>query len=158
MKERKKFFMSKAIELSEENVKAGRGGPFGAIIAKKGAIIATAANLVTILNDPTAHAEIVAIRKAANELRTFDLKGCELYASCEPCPMCLGAIYWARLDRIYFAANKEDAAEVEFDDHFIYQELQKKLKERSIPSAQLLRKQALYALQLWKEKTSKVKY
>ena len=117
-------FMQEAIQLSIENVKSGKGGPFGAVIVKDGKIIARGANGVTSTNDPTAHAEVVAIRNACKELGTFQLDGCEIYTSCEPCPMCLGAIYWARPDRMYFANTKKNAADINFDDQFIYEELE----------------------------------
>ena len=125
-------FMREAIRLSVENVERGKGGPFGAVIVKDGKIIARGVNEVTSSNDPTAHAEVVAIRKACTALGTFQLQGCELYASCEPCPMCLAAIYWARPDKIYYANTKEDAAGIEFDDKFIYEEMSKPIGERSI--------------------------
>ena len=115
--------MREAIRLSIENVESGRGGPFGAVVVKDGVIIARGANEVTSTNDPTAHAEVVAIRNACKALGTYQLEGCEIYTSCEPCPMCLGAIYWARPDKMYYGNTKEDAAAIQFDDHFIYQEI-----------------------------------
>ena len=128
----KEEFMQKAIDLASENVKSGNGGPFGAIIVKNGEIIATGVNNVTTYNDPTAHAEVTAIRNACKELNTFQLDDCEIYSSCEPCPMCLGAIYWARPKALYFAADKDDAAEVGFDDSFIYKEINLDYNSRSI--------------------------
>ena len=140
----KREMMARAIELSEESVKAG-GGPFGAVIARNGEIIAEAANRVTIDCDPTAHAEVSAIRKAAKVLGTFDLSGCEIFTSCEPCPMCFGAIYWAHLDKIYFANDRKDAAGIGFDDDFIYKEVVLKPEERQKPSEVLMKKEALRA-------------
>ncbi|MCK5847163.1 MAG: nucleoside deaminase [Bacteroidales bacterium] len=128
----KEKFLSKAIELASKNVKSGNGGPFGAIIVKDGEIIATGVNNVTTNNDPTAHAEVTAIRNACEKLGSFQLDGCEIYSSCEPCPMCLGAIYWARIKGLYFAANKHDAADAGFDDSFIYDEIELDYSKRSI--------------------------
>ena len=128
----KEYFMQKAIELASENVKSGNGGPFGAVIVKNGEIIATGANNVTNFNDPTAHAEVTAIRNACAKLQSFQLDDCEIYSSCEPCPMCLGAIYWARPKALYFAADKNDAADVGFDDSFIYDEIKLDYSKRSI--------------------------
>jgi tRNA(Arg) A34 adenosine deaminase TadA len=145
-------FMREAIRLSIENVKSGNGGPFGAVIVKNGKIIATAVNEVTSTNDPTAHAEIVAIRKACKTLDSFQLDGCEIYCSCEPCPMCLGAIYWARPNAVYFGNSKEDAAEINFDDNFIYKELDISLNERKLPTIQLLRNEAQSAFIQWQKK------
>lgn len=153
----KKEIMRRAIELSEESVKNG-GGPFGAVIAKNGRIVAEAANRVTTDCDPTAHAEVSAIRKAAKELGTFDLSGCEIYTSCEPCPMCLGAIYWAHLDKIYYANNRKDAADIDFDDDFIYQEIELNPADRKKPSEILLADEAKKAFRMWNEKTDKTEY
>ena len=150
--------MSQAISLSQENVRSGKGGPFGAIIVKEGKIIAQAHNQVISTNDPTAHAEIVAIREACRVLQTFQLQGCELYTSCEPCPMCLGAIYWARLDKVYYANTKMDAAKIGFDDQFIYDELKLPLAQRHLPMIQLMAQEAWSAFQEWVEKTDKVEY
>ncbi len=150
--------MEEAIALSFENVNSGQGGPFGAVIVKDGEIIAKARNQVTSTNDPTAHAEIVAIRQACQVLQTFQLNGCELYTSCEPCPMCLGAIYWARLDRVYYANTKADAADVDFDDQFIYQELDLPMSDRQLPMFQMLRNEALQAFQLWSQTVDKIEY
>ena len=149
--------MRKAIELSIDNVAAG-GGPFGAVIAKDGEIIATGVNRVTADHDPTAHAEINAIRKACQVLNTFDLSGCELYTSCEPCPMCLGAIYWAHLDRVYYGNSKQDAANIDFDDSFIYDELSRDYSERKLPMERLLPEEAIKAFTYWEQKEDKVRY
>ncbi|MCR8559753.1 nucleoside deaminase [Mucilaginibacter sp. BJC16-A38] len=143
-------FMRMAIELSEHNLKSGLGGPFGAVIVKDGEIIASSANKVATENDPTAHAEISAIRLACKELDTYNLSGCEIYTSCEPCPMCLGAIYWARIDKIYYANTKTDAANIGFDDNFIYEEIERKMEERKLPFIQLLREEALPVFKLWR--------
>lgn len=150
--------MIRAIELSIENVRSGRGGPFGAVVVKYGAIVAEGANCVTATNDPTAHAEMVAIRAAGQKLGTFDLKGCEMYVSCEPCPMCLGAIYWARVDRVYFAGLASDASDAGFDDLRIYSELARPRNERTIPMTALMRDEALEAFRLWKAKPDKIAY
>jgi len=152
-----KQLMQKAINLSIENIKRG-GGPFGAVIAKEGKVISTGVNRVTQNNDPTAHAEIDAIRKAARKLGTFDLSGCEIYASCEPCPMCLSAIYWAHLDKIYYANTKTDAKKIGFDDSFIYDEIQLKPAERKIAMQRLLPEEAKIAFEDWENKTDKIKY
>lgn len=151
-------FMRAAIKLSIENVEKGYGGPFGAVIVKDGEIIATGVNEVTSTNDPTAHAEVVAIRKACALLKTFQLNGCELYASCEPCPMCLGAIYWARPDKIYFANSKEDATKIRFDDQFIYDEISRPISERKLFTKQMLREEALEAFDKWSHSMNKIKY
>lgn len=149
--------MRRAIALSENSVKNG-GGPFGAVIAKNGIIVAEASNSVTIDNDPTAHAEVNAIRQATRALKTFNLEGCEIYTSCEPCPMCLGAIYWAHLDRIYYANDRKDAAKIGFDDEFIYEEIGRKIEDRHRPMIALLRDEALGAFRMWEENSSKTKY
>lgn len=153
-----KQFMREAIRLSIENVQSGKGGPFAAIVVKEGKIIARGTNLVTSTNDSTAHAEIVAIREACKILSTFQLDGCEIYSSCEPCPMCLGAIYWARLERIYYGNTKQDAASIGFDDSFIYEELFKAVGARRIPIVQIIHNEALIAFNKWKIKEDKVKY
>ena len=150
-------FMLKAIELSKKSVKNG-GGPFGAVIVKDGKIIAEGTNSVTKNNDPTAHAEINAIREAAKKINNFDLSGAEIYTSCEPCPMCLGAIYWARIDKIYFANTKDDAKNIGFDDSFIYEEIEKPISQRKIPTVQILRDKAIEAFEMWKEKEDKIEY
>lgn len=151
-------FMREAIRLSVENVTTGKGGPFGAVVVKDGEIIAGGANEVTQSNDPTAHAEVVAIRRACEKLGSFQLDGCDIYCSCEPCPMCLGAIYWARPARIYYANTKEDAAAIDFDDDFIYQEIDLPVAQRKLPTAQLLRDEALEAFTLWQESMKKTTY
>jgi guanine deaminase len=151
-------FMARAIELSIENVRSGRGGPFGAVVVKNGRIVAEAANRVTVSNDPTAHAEVVAIREACGRLGQFELSDCEIYASCEPCPMCLGAIYWARLERIYFASVADDASKVGFDDSFLYRELNLPMAQRRVPMVQMMRGEALLAFKLWRDKPDKITY
>ena len=151
-------FMARAIQLSIENVHSGRGGPFGAVIVKDGAVIAEGANQVTSSKDPTAHAEILAIRAACAKLGVFELSGCEIYTSCEPCPMCLGAIYWSRLSRIYFATVAADASRIGFDDSLIYREIAQPLTHRSIPMVQMMREQALAAFRAWEEKPNKIVY
>ena len=153
----KNRFMSRAIELSIESVKSG-GGPFGSVIIKNNEIISEGMNRVTKNNDPTAHGEIVAIRNACKNLNDFSLKGCELYTSCEPCPMSLSAIYWSRIDKIYYANTRDDAKKIDFDDSLIYSELTKKIKERKIPTTQLMRDEALQGFKLWKNTENKVKY
>jgi len=150
-------FMKRAIELSVESVNKG-GGPFGSVVVKDNKIIAEGSNKVTPTNDPTAHGEIVAIREACKKINTFTLGGCELYSSCEPCPMCLSAIYWARIDKIYYANTREDARKIDFDDSLIYTELQKSIDKRKIPMIQILRNEALKAFELWDKKKDKVKY
>jgi tRNA(Arg) A34 adenosine deaminase TadA len=150
--------MRETIRLSIENVQSGRGGPFAALVVKEGKIIARGTNLVTSTNDPTAHAEIEAIRQACKALGTFQLDGCEIYCSCEPCPMCLGAIYWARPKRIFYGNTKQDASEIDFDDSFIYEEFLKPLTQRKLPMEQILREKALAAFNEWKIKKGKVKY
>ncbi|MEZ4941553.1 MAG: nucleoside deaminase [Saprospiraceae bacterium] len=151
-------FMREAIRLSIENVESGRGGPFGAVVVKDGAIIARGTNEVTSTNDPTAHAEVVAIRNACKALGTYQLDGCEIYTSCEPCPMCLGAIYWARPDKMYYGNTKEDAAAIQFDDQFIYQEIELPKDRRHLPTEQLLRDEALEAFAKWESSELKKLY
>ena len=151
-------FMRKAIELSIENVRSGKGGPFAALVVKDGEVIATGTNQVTTAFDPTAHAEVVAIRGACRALSQFQLTGCEIYTSCEPCPMCLGAIYWARPSKVYFANTHADAARIGFDDSFIYQQLDVPVAERSIPMIQLMRDEALSAFEEWERKIDRVAY
>lgn len=150
--------MRMAIALSEQNVLESLGGPFGAVVVKDNEIIAQSANKVTSTNDPTAHAEIAAIRMACTALNTFDLTGCVIYTSCEPCPMCLSAIYWARIDQIYYANTKNDAAEIGFDDKLIYEELDKPANERKLPAVQLLRNEALGAFERWNQSAMQTKY
>lgn len=152
------LFMMRAIELSRDNVLSGQGGPFGAVVVRNNRIVAEAANRVTSTNDPTAHAEVLAIRQACSKLRVFDLRDCEIYASCEPCPMCLGAIYWARLARVYFGNLASDASRIGFDDSFIYREVSKDPHARAIPMACIMREQALTAFREWEEKSNKIMY
>jgi guanine deaminase len=151
-------FMARAIQLSLDNVLSGQGGPFGAVIVKDDRIIAEGVNRVTVTNDPTAHAEVVAIREACARLKSFALKGCEIYTSCEPCPMCLGAIYWAHLSRIHFGNLAADAAKVGFDDSFIYHEFAQPFPQRKIPILQMMREEALAAFRAWQEKPNKIPY
>lgn len=151
-------FMRLAIAMSEKNVLESLGGPFGAVVVKDGKIIAKSGNKVTTTNDPTAHAEVSAIRIACKKLHTFDLSGCVIYTSCEPCPMCLSAIYWARLDVIYYANTKTDAAAIGFDDQFIYEEIEKPMHLRAVPVNQLLRNEALAAFKLWDGSAMKIGY
>ncbi len=153
----KEELMRKAIELSEESVATG-GGPFGAVIARDGEIIATGVNRVTASHDPTAHAEVSAIRSACAKLNTFDLSGCEIYTSCEPCPMCLGAIYWAHLDKVYYGNDKTDAKEIGFDDSFIYDELALPRDRRHLPALQMLDREASRAFGMWEAKDDKIVY
>ncbi len=150
--------MAEAISLAAENVRAGRGGPFAALVVKDGVIIARGTNLVTSANDPTAHAEIVAIREACRRLCSFQLSGCEIYTTCEPCPMCMGAIYWARPAQVYYAATRADAALIGFDDAYIYEQFAKPLGERALPMEQLMRTPALDAFDEWRRKDDKVRY
>ena len=153
--EKKIEFMLRAIELSKNGLE---GGPFGCVIVKDGKIIGEGNNQVTSTNDPTAHAEMVAIRNACKNINSFQLEGCEVYTSCEPCPMCLGAIYWARPDKIYFANNRSDAAEIGFDDAFIYDEIGEKIENRKIQMEPLGRMEALEIFKQWKLKTDKIEY
>ncbi len=153
----KSEFMKRAIELSVESVKKG-GGPFGCVVVKNNKIIAEGSNKVTSSKDPTAHGEIVAIREACKKINNFSLSGFELYSSCEPCPMCLSAIYWARIDKVYFANTRQDAQKIDFDDSLIYSEFQKNIDKRKIPMVQMMRSEALKAFELWDKKTDKVKY
>ena len=153
----KEELMMRACQLAEESVRQG-GGPFGAVIARNGEIIAEGSNCVTIHHDPTAHAEVAAIRKATKALATHNLSGCEIYTSCEPCPMCLGAIYWAHLDKIYYGNNREDAAKIGFDDDFIYREIELKPEMRSLPSEILMQEEAIKAFKMWTEKEDKTEY
>ena len=151
-------FMRQAIRLATDNVTTGNGGPFGAVVVKDGKVIATGANQVTTINDATAHAEVVALRNACQALGTFKLEGCELYTSCEPCPMCLAAIYWARCDAIYYGCSAKDATEAGFDDQFLYEELKKPMNERTMPMAVLCEQEALSAFAAWDASTTKVEY
>ncbi|MGE4489029.1 MAG: nucleoside deaminase [Kiritimatiellales bacterium] len=150
--------MTEAIRLSLEKMEAGEGGPFGAVIEKDGKIVGRGWNRVTSSNDPTAHAEVMAIRDACRNLGTFNLSGCEIYASCEPCPMCLSAIYWARLDKLYFAATRADAADAGFDDELLYQEVSKPWKNRTLPMEQVLSEEARAAFAQWKSKADRIAY
>ena len=150
--------LREAIRLSIEKMEGNEGGPFGAVIVRKGEIVGRGWNRVTSTNDPTAHAEIVAIREACSKLKTFSLAGCEIYSSCEPCPLCLAAIFWSRLDRIYYAATCDDAASAGFDDRNFYRELGKAAGDRSIPMEQALRDEALVALQAWSQKEDRIRY
>ena len=150
-------FMKLAIDLSIKNIEKG-GGPFGAVIVKDGEIIAASANSVTIDNDPTAHAEVNAIREACKKLKTFDLSGCDIYSSCEPCPMCLGAIYWARIDKLYFANTKNDADAIGFSDNFIYDEIAKPYSERNLKTENFMREEAIKAFEIWSRTENKIEY
>jgi guanine deaminase len=151
-------WMRLAIGLALENVRSGAGGPFAAVVVKNGAVIARGTNRVTSLNDPTAHAEIVAIREACRALETFQLDGCELYSTCEPCPMCLGAIYWARPAHIFFAGTHQEAAAAGFDDTLIYDELKLPLEKRRIPTTQILHKESLAIFKAWAKQPNKQQY
>jgi guanine deaminase len=151
-------FLREAIRLSFEKMEAGAGGPFGAVVVRDGEVIGRGWNQVTSTNDPTAHAEVVAIRDACSTLKSFSLTGCELYCSCEPCPLCLAAAFWARIDRIYFAASSDDATEVGFDDRNCYREVCASVAERSIPMQQELRNEALVALDAWRRKPDRIQY
>ena len=157
MKDKLNYFMARAIELSLDSVKSN-GGPFGCVIVKNDEIIAEGANEVTKSNDPTAHAEIVTIRSACEKLNTFDLKDCEIFTSCEPCPMCLSAIYWSHIDKIYYGNTRLDAAKIGFDDNFIYEELNLNLKKRKIPLQQIKKNEAIKAFEEWELKEDKVEY
>jgi tRNA(Arg) A34 adenosine deaminase TadA len=152
------LFMARAIQLSLENVRSGRGGPFGAVVVRNGVIIGEGTNQVTSINDPTAHAEMLAIREACNKLGAFTLESCEIYTSCEPCPMCLGAIYWAHLARIYFANAAEDASKIGFDDSLIYREIVQPPSQRKIPMIHLKSDEASAAFRAWEAKPNKIAY
>lgn len=154
----KKEFMMRAIELARSNIKNLNGGPFGAVIVKDGKIIGEGSNHVLANNDPTAHAEIVAIREACKNLSSFQLNGCEIYSSCEPCPMCLGAIYWARPAKLYFAAGREDASGADFDDSLIYKEVCLPIQERQIPTEQFLKEESQAVFNEWKENNLNIEY
>jgi tRNA(Arg) A34 adenosine deaminase TadA len=158
MNEKQKIFMSEAIRLASQNIKMKNGGPFGAVVVKDGKIIATGFNEVLHSNDPTAHAEIVAIRRACEILGSFQLNGCEIYSSCEPCPMCLGAIYWARPDKLYYAASRHDAGRAGFDDDFIYKELAAETNDRKIPTEQIMQEEASSLFDKWIELDLGIKY
>ena len=155
--EEKNKFMLKAIELSIKSAET-TGGPFGCVVVKDNKIISEGFNKVTLTNDPTAHGEVVAIRDACSKLNTFNLSGCELYSSCEPCPMCLSAIYWSRIDKIFYANTRNDAKNIDFDDSFIYSEMNKKIIDRKVQMIQMNRDEALKAFKIWDEKADKIKY
>ena len=153
------YFMQRAIELAEKGMNSGAGGPFGAVVVNSaGEIVGEGHNQVTTSNDPTAHAEVVAIRNACKNLNDFQLEGCTIYTSCEPCPMCLGAIYWARPARIIFGCSRQDAADIGFDDDFIYREINVDFPERKIATSQLLQQQAIQVFRKWQEKEDRVEY
>jgi len=158
MTERDEYFMKRAIRMAEKGMDSNAGGPFGCVIVKDDKIVAEGFNRVTSTNDPTAHAEVVAIRKACRKLKTFQLTDCIVYTSCEPCPMCFGAIYWARPKMVYYACTKKDAAKINFDDQFIYDELEKKMEDRDITFMRLLRKDAIPVFEKWADKMDKTKY
>lgn len=158
MKNQHEKFMQRAIALAEQGMDSNAGGPFGCVVVKDNQIIAEGYNRVTSTNDPTAHAEIVAIRRACEKLNSFQLEECIIYTSCEPCPMCFGAIYWARPKMVYFACDKKDAANIQFDDQFIYEELDKEFADRDIPFARLLRKDAMKVFEKWATKNDKTEY
>ena len=158
MTELDKKFMQKAIDLAKEGMKLNAGGPFGAVVVQDGVIVGEGYNKVTSTNDPTAHAEVTAIRNACKKLGTFQLNDCVIYTSCEPCPMCLGAIYWARPKMVFFGCNREDASEIGFDDQFIYDEMERDLGDRKIKIVKMMRKEALTAFEEWSEKMDKTKY
>ncbi len=158
MTERDEYFMQRAIGMAEKGMDSGAGGPFGCVIVKDDKIVAEGFNRVTSTNDPTAHAEVVAIREACKNLESFQLDDCTIYTSCEPCPMCFGAIYWARPKMVYYACTKKDAAKIDFDDQFIYDELEKKIDDRDIQFVRLLRKDAIPVFEKWASKMDKTKY
>ena len=151
-------FMRRAIELAQKGIDNNEGGPFGCVIVRDGEIVGEGNNKVTSTNDPTAHAEVVAIRNACANLQTFQLDDCIIYTSCEPCPMCLGAIYWARPAQIFYACNKSDAAKIEFDDQFIYEEIERPINERQIKTVNFLREEGLKVFENWANKTDKTEY
>ena len=156
MEEKNKFMLT-AIELSINSANT-IGGPFGCVIVKNNKIISEGSNKVTSTNDPTAHGEILAIREACLKLSTFNLSGCEVYSTCEPCPMCLSAIYWSHIDRVFYANTRDDARNIDFDDNFIYSEINKKIEDRKIQMIQMHRDEALKAFKIWDKKTDKIKY
>ncbi len=158
MDDSKRAFMNEAIKMAVSGVASGEGGPFGAVVVKDGKVVGRGNNRVTSINDPTAHAEVVAIRDACKNLNTFQLEGCEIYTSCEPCPMCLGAIYWARPSKVYFGCNKNDAAAIDFDDDFIYKEISIPNSQRKIPFVGFMRDEAMAAFNAWTDKKDKVSY
>lgn len=150
--------MKRAIEISEDKMNAGEGGPFGAVIVKDGKILAEGWNQVTSTHDPTAHAEVMAIRKACEKVGHFHLEGCEIYTTCEPCPMCLAAIYWAHVDKIFYANTREDAAKIKFDDQFLYDEINKEISDRTIPMTQIMHDEAHKVFEAWEGKADKIRY
>ncbi|MDD2380168.1 MAG: nucleoside deaminase [Mariniphaga sp.] len=158
MTKKDKYFMQRAIDLAQEGMNQGSGGPFGAVIVKGDKIVAEGYNRVIAENDPTAHAEVEVIRKACKKLNSFQLTGCVIYTSCEPCPMCMAAIYWARLQKVYFACTRKDAADILFDDHFISVEMQKKPADRQIEFSEIMRAEALNVFKKWNDKTDKTHY
>lgn len=158
MTEKDSYFMQKAIDLAQKGANSNSGGPFGAVIVKDNKIIAEGYNKVTSTNDPTAHAEIVAIKKACKKLNSFQLEDCVIYTSCEPCPMCLGAIYWARPKKVFYACNRDDASVIDFDDQFIYDELKKQINDRQIEFNNIMREDGLKVFKNWNDKPDKIKY
>ncbi len=158
MNEKDEKFMRRAVELAQQGIDANAGGPFGAVIVKNGEIVGEGFNQVTSTNDPTAHAEVIAIRNACQKLNSFQLEDCVLYTSCEPCPMCLGAIYWARPAKVFYAATREDAAEINFDDQFIYEEIEKNFEHRQMKLVNLMRDEGLKVFQNWTNKMDKTEY
>lgn len=151
-------FLRRAIGLAANNASTGRGGPFGAVIVRNGAVVAEGANQVTAWHDPTAHAEVVAIREACNSAGSHQLRGCVIYASCEPCPMCLAAIYWARLDAVYYAASRHDAAEAGFDDSFLYEQISLEEGQRTLPTQRILANEGCQPFAIWRGNVSKIPY
>lgn len=158
MTENDQFFMRRAIELAETGMNSNEGGPFGAVVVKDGKIIAEGNNGVTSTNDPTAHAEVVAIRRACEKLNSFQLEDCIIYTSCEPCPMCLGAIYWARPKKVFYACDNKDAAKIDFDDQFIYDEIDMPIEKRTIPFVRILKEEGVIVFNQWAKKTDKTEY
>jgi guanine deaminase len=158
MTEQDEYFMSRAISLAQKGMDENRGGPFGAVVVLNGEIVGEGFNQVTSTNDPTAHAEVMAIREACRKLGSFQLDNCTIYTSCEPCPMCLGAIYWARPERVFYACTREDAAQIDFDDQFIYEEIEKPIDERELKIKNFMRDEALKVFNNWKLKTDKTEY
>ena len=158
MTERDSYFMQKAIDLAKKGIDSNSGGPFGAVIVKDDKIIGKGYNQVTSTNDPTAHAEIVAIKEACKKLNSFQLDNCVIYTSCEPCPMCLGAIYWARPKKVFYACRRDDASDIDFDDQFIYDEIKKQISDRHIEFKSTMRKEALKVFKEWQDKPDKIEY
>ena len=158
MNKRDSYFMQRAIDLAKEGINSNSGGPFGAVVVKNNEIIAEGFNKVTSTNDPTAHAEIVAIKEACKKLGSFQLEDCIIYTSCEPCPMCLGAIYWARPKKVFYACNREDAAMIDFDDQFIYDEIERPIENRQITFENIMRNNAIKVFKNWQDKSDKIEY